>query len=33
VWQCEYPCGTSYNGFGGPMSTNGYMNGTFTVAG
>lgn len=31
VWQCEYPCGTGYNGFGGPMSTNGYMNGTFTV--
>jgi hypothetical protein len=31
VWQCEYPCGTGFNGFGGPMSTNGYMNGTFTV--
>jgi hypothetical protein len=31
VWQCEYPCGTGYDGFGGPMSTNGYMNGTFTV--
>ncbi|HKV83728.1 MAG TPA: hypothetical protein VJN88_04180 [Ktedonobacterales bacterium] len=33
VWQCEYPCGTYYNGFGGPMSTNGYMNGTFDVVG
>lgn len=31
VWQCEYPCGTGFNGFGGPMSTNGFMNGTFTV--
>lgn len=31
VWQCEYPCGTYYDGFGGPMSTNGYMNGTFDV--
>lgn len=31
VWQCFVPCGTGYNGFGGPMSTNGYMNGTFTV--
>lgn len=33
VWQCEYPCGNYYNGFGGPMSTNGYMNGTFDVVG
>jgi hypothetical protein len=33
VWQCEYPCGTGYNGFGGPMSGNGYMNGTFDVVG
>lgn len=31
VWQCEYPCGTSYNGFGGAMDTNGYMNGNFDV--
>ncbi len=31
VWQCEYPCGDGYNGFGGPMSTNGFMNGTLTV--
>lgn len=33
VWQCFYPCGTGYNGFGGPMSQNGYMNGTFDVIG
>lgn len=31
VWQCEYPCGNGYDGFGGAMSTHGYMNGTFTV--
>jgi hypothetical protein len=31
VWQCEYPCGSSYDGFGGAMSTNGYMNGNFDV--
>lgn len=31
VWQCEYPCGTSFDGFGGAMDTNGYMNGTFDV--
>jgi len=31
VWQCEYPCGTTYNGFGGPMMTHGYMNGNFDV--
>jgi hypothetical protein len=31
VWNCEYPCGTSYASFGGPMSTRGYMSGTFTV--
>lgn len=33
VWQCEYPCGTGYDGFGGPMMTHGYMNGTFDVVG
>lgn len=33
VWQCEYPCGTGYNGFGGPMSQDGFMNGTFDVVG
>jgi len=32
VWQCEYPCGTSYVNFGGPMSTEGYMTGTLTVS-
>lgn len=31
VWQCEYPCGNAFDGFGGPMATHGYMNGTFTV--
>ncbi len=31
VWQCEYPCGTAYDSFGGAMSTNGYMNGAFDV--
>lgn len=33
VWNCEYPCGDgTYAKFGGPMSTRGYMSGTFTVA-
>lgn len=33
VWNCEYPCGDGYYAkFGGPMSTRGYMSGTFTVA-
>jgi hypothetical protein len=31
VWNCEYPCGTLYAKFGGPMSTLGYMDGTLTV--
>lgn len=31
IWNCEYPCGSSYVGFGGPMSTQGYMSGTFHV--
>lgn len=32
VWNCEYPCGDGYYAnFGGPMSTRGYMSGTFTV--
>lgn len=31
VWNCEYPCGTEYQGFGGPMSTLGYMDGTLKV--
>ena len=32
VWQCFVPCGSSFNGFGGPMSTKGYMSGTVSVA-
>ena len=32
VWNCEYPCGDGYYAkFGGPMATQGYMSGTFTV--
>lgn len=31
IWQCFDPCGSGYNGFGGPMGTKGYMSGTFTV--
>jgi hypothetical protein len=31
IWQCFDPCGANYNGFGGPMSTKGYMSGTITV--
>ncbi len=31
IWQCFDPCGSGFNGFGGPMSTKGYMSGTFTV--
>ncbi len=30
-WNCEYPCGNSVAGFGGAMSTYGYMSGTLTV--
>jgi hypothetical protein len=30
-WNCEYPCGDSVVGFGGAMSTYGYMSGTLTV--
>lgn len=33
IWQCFDPCGTTFNGFGGPMQTRGFMNGTFTVQG
>jgi hypothetical protein len=33
IWNCEYPCGDgTYAKFGGPMSTQGYMSGTLTVA-
>jgi hypothetical protein len=31
VWNCEFPCGTDYREFGGPMSTPTYMDGTLTV--
>lgn len=31
IWQCFDPCGSGFNGFGGPMSTKGYMSGTLTV--
>jgi hypothetical protein len=32
VWNCEFPCGDgTYAKFGGPMSTRGFMSGTFTV--
>jgi hypothetical protein len=30
-FNCEFPCGSAYQGFGGPMSTIGYMAGTVTV--
>jgi hypothetical protein len=30
-WNCEFPCGDSVAGFGGAMSTFGYMSGTLTV--
>ena len=31
IWNCFDPCGAGFNGFGGPMSTKGYMSGTLTV--
>lgn len=31
IWNCEFPCGTQYQSFGGPMSTKGYMSGTLKV--
>lgn len=31
VWNCEFPCGTYYVSFGGPMSQRGYMSGTVKV--
>jgi hypothetical protein len=31
IWQCFDPCGSGFNGFGGPMSTKGYMSGMLTV--
>jgi hypothetical protein len=32
AWQCMNPCGSGKAGWGGPMSTRGYMSGTITVA-
>lgn len=32
IWQCFDPCGSGFNGFGGPMGTKGYMSGTLTVS-
>lgn len=31
IWQCIDPCGAGFDGFGGPMSTKGYMSGTIDV--
>ncbi len=31
IWQCIAPCGSNFDGFGGPMGTKGYMSGTITV--
>jgi hypothetical protein len=31
IWQCFDPCGYGYDGFGGAMSTKGYMSGTLDV--
>jgi hypothetical protein len=30
-WNCEFPCGTGFLGFGGPMQTFGYMSGFIHV--
>ena len=30
-WQCMDPCGSGSTGWGGPMSTSGYMKGALTV--
>ncbi|MCL4449634.1 MAG: hypothetical protein M1483_06285 [Actinobacteria bacterium] len=32
TWYCMAPCGTGPTGMGGPMTTKGYMTGSFTVA-
>lgn len=32
TWQCYTPCGLGKNGTAGPMMTNGFMQGTLTVA-
>lgn len=31
VWNCEFPCGSGYVEFGGPMSQRGFMSGTVEV--
>jgi hypothetical protein len=31
IWNCEFPCGTGYVSFGGPMQQRGWMSGTVTV--
>ena len=31
IWNCEDPCGDSYQGFGGVMQQRGWMSGTITV--
>ncbi len=31
LWQCESACGTGTDGWGGPMATNGWMQGIMTV--
>ena len=31
AWNCEFPCGSNYASFGGPMATYGYMSGTLKV--
>jgi len=31
AWNCEFPCGDNYAGFGGAMSSYGYMSGTLHV--
>ena len=31
-WQCEAPCGTTASGWGGPMETPGWMQGSITIA-
>ena len=33
TWKCFDPCGTGPDGWGGPMSHPGYMDGTVTIAG
>lgn len=32
IWNCEFPCGSGYVAFGGPMQARGWMSGTVVVA-